>query len=126
MDIRPAKFIRDVDPNESVDEVINEAKAFTWTHHCEHALLRLELGRLVLVRGGADGIEFKEKPDGVYVTIDEIDCRVTGLAWHTHPRPTGPSDHDRAFLEKLPQGSSMIYELFGDHEGTRFSPRGKA
>jgi hypothetical protein len=68
MDIRPATLVRLVDPEEPWREVVNEAKALTWTH----------------------------------------------------PRPTGPSDHDRNLLRMLGQSSSVVYEMFGDAEGTRY------
>ena len=60
MDVRPAIFVREVDPQESVAEVVNEAKALTWTHRAEHALLRLYQGTFVLVRGGADELVAEE------------------------------------------------------------------
>ena len=120
MDIRPAIFVRDVDPREPVAEVVNEAKALTWAHRAEHALLRVDSGQLVLVRGGADGISFEAEGSEIYVDLDGNRRRVTLLAWHTHPRPTGPSDHDRAFLKALGQKESLIYEMFADRNGTRF------
>lgn len=120
MDIRPAIFVREVDSAEPLAEVVNEAKAMTWTHRCEHALVRVDEGQLLLVRGGADGLEFEREADAVFLTLEGKRRRVTLLAWHTHPRPTGPSDHDRAFLRALGQAESLIYEMFGDRNGTRF------
>lgn len=120
MDIRPATLVREVAASEAWSEVVNEAKAFTWMRRCEVALLRVDSGQLLLVRGGADGIEFEVTYDEVFVKIDGVRRRVVLLAWHTHPRPTGPSDQDRRFLAKLNQRSSVIYEMFGDGRGTRF------
>lgn len=99
MDIRSATLIREVSENEPWDEVINEAKALTWTHRCEIALLGVATGQLMLVRGGVDGIEFQVTDNAVWVEIDQTRNVVKLLAWHTHPRPTGPSDHDRQFCE---------------------------
>jgi hypothetical protein len=123
MDIKPATLVREVDAAEDWREVVNEAKALTWTHRCEHALLRCDRGRLLLVRGGADGLEFELIDGAAHVRIDGAIHRVTLLAWHTHPRPTGPSDHDRLFLRMISQDSSVIYEMFGDGNGTRFGAR---
>jgi hypothetical protein len=124
LEILPATFIRDVDPSEPWHEVVNEAKGLTWSFRREHALLQVEPDRLVLVSGGADGIEFHVENGVVIVLISGIPRRVKQLAWHTHPRPTGPSDHDRKFLEMLGQRSSMIYEMFAGGEGTRFDAKG--
>jgi hypothetical protein len=125
MDIRPATLIREVSPSEPWDAVIEEAKSFTWTRRCEVALLKLEPESLVLVQGGADGIEFETEDRRVFVNVDGIRRRVVLLAWHTHPRPTGPSDHDRRFLALLGQPSSVIYEMFADGRGTRFNALGQ-
>ena len=124
MDIRPATFVREVDPAEPLPEVVDEAKGLTWIHRQEHALLRVDSGRLLLVRGGADGIAFEKDGDEVFVSVDGRRHRVTLLAWHTHPRPTGPSDHDREFLRVLKQSDSLIYEMFAGGDGTRFYPKG--
>lgn len=120
MDIRPALLVRAVDPSESLDEVVDEAKALTWTHRCGVALLRIDAGQLLLVRGGADGIQFDVVDEKVFVTIEGVPRQVTLLAWHTHPRPTGPSDHDCRFLQMLRQPESFIYEMFASRNGTRF------
>ena len=79
-------------------------------------------------RGGVDGIEFYVRHGTVIVVIDNVPRQVSLLAWHTHPRPTGPSDHDRA-LRLLGQADSLIYEMFGDGRGIRYraaNPEGKA
>jgi hypothetical protein len=123
MDIKPAILIREVSPMESLPEVVNEAKALTWTHRAEHALIRCAPGNLFLVRGGADGIGFQTRDGRVYIDVDGVAREVTLLAWHTHPRPTGPSDHDRNFLKLLGQHDSLIYEMFSDGNGTRFRPK---
>jgi hypothetical protein len=124
MDIRPATLVREVDGIEPLEEVVNEAKGLTWKYRREHALIRVAPDRLLLVRGGADGIAFEVEGDDVFMEVDGGRVRVVFLAWHTHPRPTGPSDHDRAFLKVLKQGDSVIYEMFAGGEGTRFYPKG--
>jgi len=120
MDIRPATLVREVDPSEPWSVVVDEAKGLTWTGRCEHALISVEDGRLLLVSGGADGLLFEERDGKVWVRVNDEPLRVVTLAWHTHPRATGPSDHDRQFLRLLAQRSSMIYEMFTTGEGTRF------
>ncbi|MGA2500438.1 MAG: hypothetical protein ABSH20_22060 [Tepidisphaeraceae bacterium] len=115
-----------------MDELVNEAKALTYEHYCEFALLKLFDGRLVLVRGGIYGIEFglveSHVPQGTVartVTI-EVEGRTLGvkeLAFHTRPKPTGPSDQDLRTLELLGQASSRIYEIFGDRDGTVIRPK---
>ncbi len=120
MDVRPAKLIRFVDPTESADAVVNEAKGATWTHRVEHALLCVEFGRFALVSGGKDGIELRYEPPDVKVELDGKWLKVQKLAWHTHPVVTGPSDHDMHLLELLGQGDSTIYEMFGPKEGSKF------
>jgi len=121
MDIRPAKLVRIVESSESWLEVVNEAKSFTWTRRCEVALIGIDDGRLLLVSGGADGLMFESLDGKVWVTVDDKPLCVVSLAWHTHPRATGPSDHDRHFLRLLRQRSSVIYEMFTDGNGTRFT-----
>ncbi|HEV2296417.1 MAG TPA: hypothetical protein VGR35_21415 [Tepidisphaeraceae bacterium] len=120
MDIRPATLVRIVSTSDNWDEIVNEAKGITWTHRSEVALVRVDPDELLLIRGGADGIEFEIADDAVCVSIDGVRRRVNRLAWHTHPRPTGPPDHDRRFLRMLGQESSIIYEMFTDGSGTRF------
>jgi hypothetical protein len=120
MDIRPATLVRVISPLENWDEIVNEANGLTWTHRSEIALVRVDPDELLLVRGGADGIEFDTADDAMWMSVDGARRRVNRLAWHTHPRPTGPSDHDRRFLRMLGQESSMIYEMFTDGAGTRF------
>ena len=124
MDYRIAEFVRVVDRLEEFDEVVNEAKSDTWSKAREHAVLLLADGRLVLVRGGKDGIVLIDRAeDGLAIEMNQQVCRIESLAWHTHPVPTGPSDHDRAILARLGQESSVIYELRGDPRGTRFGPK---
>jgi hypothetical protein len=123
MDYRPAEFVRYVEPAEALPDILDEAKAETWTKRREHALLQLEDGRLVLVRGGHDGIELISRNDGVYVEISGQTLKVSKLAWHVHPRATGPSDHDRAILQGLGQRSSVVFEINGEPGGTRFGPQ---
>ncbi|HMO26610.1 MAG TPA: hypothetical protein PKB10_10100 [Tepidisphaeraceae bacterium] len=123
MDVRRAIVVREVSADESIADVVNEAKAMTWIHRSEHALLRIADGRLMLVRGGADGIELDQVDDEIRIEVDGASHKVSLLAWHTHPRPTGPSDHDFRLLQLLGQPDSRIYEMFGDSAGVRFYAR---
>jgi hypothetical protein len=119
MDYRPAELVRLVDPSEELDEVVNEAKADTWVKGREHAVLSLADGRLVMVRGGRDGIELMRTDEsGVCIDVEGRRVTVRKLCWHVHPVPTGPSDHDRRLLDLLGQDVSVLYEIGGEPDGT--------
>lgn len=127
-----AEFVRYVLPHERMDDLIREAKALTYEHFCEHALLRLENGRRVMVKGGPFGIDLKRfrsdeasgsAADHVYVEVGPEWMRVIQLIFHTHPKPTGPSDDDLLVLRLLGQRRSMLYELFGPIDGTPIRPK---
>lgn len=54
MDFRQAEFVRVIEDHECVEDLIDEAKADTWTREQEHALLMLRTSqgeRFVMVRG---------------------------------------------------------------------------
>lgn len=127
MDHRPAEFVRFVDPAESIADLMEDAKADTWTKGREHALIVAvgpEGERLLIVRGGRDGIVFDIAPDGgIGLLVHGVAWQVARLAWHTHPRVTGPSDHDRELLARLGQATSVVFEINGPAEGTVFRRR---
>jgi proteasome lid subunit RPN8/RPN11 len=134
MEFQRAKFIRFVLASESAEALIDEAKQLTWEHYCEHALLGLESGERILVRGSTYGIPlersvtndpFGRSPDQLYVDVSGESRRVVKLVFHTHPKPTGLSDEDLMILEMLGQQSSMLYEIFGPAEGTEIRPKRK-
>ena len=108
-------------------ELINDARAWTWTYEAEHSLLEVETGGRAIVRGGRDGIRFRvERRDGMpglYMEIDGREVRVVRILWHTHPEVTGPSDGDLETLAILGQDESRIYELRGDPHGTLIRPK---
>lgn len=127
-----AQYVRRVLPHERMDDLVEEAKGLTYEHYCEFALLELEDRSRALVRGGAFGIElecstsndpFGRPADQVYVEIEGAMTRVARLIFHTHPKPTGPSDDDLTVLRLLGQDRSMLYELFGPPEGTVIRPK---
>ena len=121
MDYRIAEFVRFVEDNEQLDDLIDEAKADTWTKEREHAVLVVQVEadrRFVMVRGGRDGILLNCNGDALEVEVKGQHLAVLRLAWHVHPVPTGPSDHDRNVLDLLGQESSMLYEIGGPREGT--------
>jgi hypothetical protein len=121
VDYRPAEFVRFVLDDEPLDELVDEAKAETWTKAREHALIVLRDGRLALIRGGMDGIELTlDDSGGLVVTIEGSSIQIARLAWHVHPRPTGPSERDRQVLDVLNQDHSLIFEIGGGNEGTFF------
>lgn len=127
VDIRRVQFVRVVDPDEDADEVVEDARTRTWTTSLEVALVRSVGGELLLVTGGRDGIEFEvaEAPSGSNVFLCPAGPRVweiDHIFWHTHPKPTGPSDGDREALRLLGQDRSRIYEFNGEAGGTEFGP----
>ena len=132
MDIQPAEFVRFVADHERLDDLLDEAKADTWMREAEHALLivdmphptGLSLERAALVRGGKDGILLQSTAGKLWMDIEGQRSRVIRLAWHVHPRVTGPSDHDFHVLELLDQQSTMLFEIGGAPEGTRITRRG--
>jgi hypothetical protein len=133
MNTRPAEFLRFVAPDEAMSAVVEEAKGLTYEHFCEIALLELEGGKRVLVRGGPYGIDLQRSISGdalgrqaeqLWVDVAGAAMRVTWLFFHTHPKPTGgPSDGDLLVLELLGQDVSTLYELSGPPEGTKIRPK---
>ena len=125
MDHRRAEFVRFVADSELLEDLIDEAKADTWRRQQEHALLVIQTTggqRYVMVRGGYDGILLDRMDDGkLGIEIDGAFQQVVRLGWHVHPIPTGPSDYDRQVLDLLGQESSMLYEVCGPRDGTRFT-----
>jgi proteasome lid subunit RPN8/RPN11 len=130
-----AEFLRHVLPHEPMSEIVAEAKHLTWENYCEVALLQLDNGRRVLVRGQRTSVELEQigasDPLGrsqgdLYLDVEGESMRIVRLIFHTHPIPTGgPSDADLAVLELLGQEDSMLYELFGPLEGTVIRPKRK-
>ena len=121
MDYRLAEFIRFITPDETLENLIDEAKAETWMNGRELAAVVLDLDEVILIRGGRDGIELNvDARLGIVVEVEGILRAVRRLAWHTHPRPTGPSDHDCDLLQRLEQASSVVHEIGGDPTGTIF------
>lgn len=126
MDIKPPSFVRWVESQEILDDLINEAEARTWVAEAEHAILTLETGERPMIMGGLDGIQFEvEVTNDSRAIILEVEgrrLRVSTIDWHTHPRVTGPSDGDREAIILLKQESSRIYEMGGERNGTSFGP----
>jgi hypothetical protein len=127
LDARPARFLRKVEPEELEDELINEARALTWTNEVEVALVTLTSGGRVFVSGGRDGITFGviELVDGYPVLLVDrpgYSLMVSRIDWHTHPIATGPSDGDREALRILGQAESRVFEIGGERDGTCFGP----
>jgi hypothetical protein len=129
-----ATFVRFVLPHERTDELVREAKSLTYEHYCEFALVEIEDGRRVLLHGGAFEIELirtvegdshGRPPDQLFYRHGGDEVRLTRLIFHTHPKATGPSDGDCEVLRLLGQSQSMLYELFGDLDATRFRPKGR-
>jgi hypothetical protein len=124
VDYQVAEFVRFIMPDEKLEDLIDEAKAQTWIHQREYAAIVLDRDDVILVRGGRDGIELVvDSRWGIVVDVNGTLRPVKRLAWHTHPRPTGPSDHDGDLLLRLEQASSVVYEIGGDARGTIFVPK---
>ena len=119
-----AKFIRVVRKTERIRDLINEGKARTWVSECEHALLTLANRQRVIVKGGRDGIDFISRSDTLLVEVEGHEMQVRRIMGHTHPRVTGPSDHDLKVLSLLWQKRSYIFEVGGESVGTRIFPKG--
>ena len=115
-----ATFVQWVD-DPSDPELFNFAKWQTYTQFAEHAVLKLKGGRMALFRGGAFGIDLLLDADG-HVVVRVVDDwqRVRELVWHVHPVVTGPSDADRAFLRRLGQRRSQLWEVGGEPLGQTF------
>ena len=126
MDVRPAEFVRWVGPDESEDDLVDEAKDLTWSFEAEHALVTLATGLRAFIKGGRDGIEFgvveHEGSWSLEMESGNGSVRVSRIEWHTHPIATGPSDGDREALRILGQTESRIFEIGGDRHGTTFGP----
>ena len=129
-----ATFVRWVAEVETHADLVEDAKARTWEFSCEHAVFRLKDGRWLMVKGATWRIELERgmenDPFGrtagmLYVDAgpDEPMQPVASIEFHTHPEPTGPSDDDMRLLEMLQQPESVIYEIFGRSEGTKFRPK---
>ena len=127
-----AAFIRFIEPDESLETLVREAKALTYEFYCEHAVLEPVDGRVVLVRGGPFRIELEQagandplgrRAGTIYVEVPGEEAAVSRLRFHTHPKPTGPSDDDMRILRILGQESSLLFEIFGPQEGTEFRPK---
>jgi hypothetical protein len=119
MDYELAKFVAWIESEPHDESLIDEVKGLTFVEYAEFALLRTD-DRQLLVKGGRKGILFELDADGHMIVSTPIGSRrVLQLLWHTHPIPTGPSDHDRGVLRLLGQKESVIYELNGEAAGTR-------
>jgi hypothetical protein len=79
-----------------------------------------------MIRGGFDGISLEVRGDQVGLLLEGVFVCITHLAWHVHPSPTGPSQHDFDVLAKLNQKSSVVYEINGEKPGTFFNVRGRS
>jgi hypothetical protein len=129
MDIRPAMFVREVGPGEAEDDLVNEARAHTWTIGVEVALVTTSDGKRMFVSGGRDGITFEviEMTEEIPINVLLINrpgswSMVARIDWHTHPFATGPSDGDREALRLLGQSESKVIEIGGERDGTSFGP----
>lgn len=125
MNFSEASFIEWIKPTRSLSELVDAAKALTWEHYCEHAVVELDDGRQALVQGGRLGIKFLKEESRVFVTIECQQYQVTRVVFHTHPLVTGPSDWDLDVLEMLGQKESLLFEIGGEPEGTRIRPKAK-
>ncbi|MCP4086103.1 MAG: hypothetical protein GY745_13760 [Actinomycetia bacterium] len=99
IDAAPMSTVRTIGRGEKVTDLVNEAKALTFTTGNEHAVVKLANGDRVLISGGSGGIE---------LTTD-----VTLVYGHTHPYgvlSNGASPGDYAMLDALDQPFSYVID----------------
>jgi hypothetical protein len=121
MEYELAKFICWINSDAWDELLIDETKGLTFAEYSEFAMLAMEDNRLVLVKGGRNGILFELDSEGhMILATPSGHRRVSGLLWHTHPMPTGPSDHDCGVLRLLGQEQSVVFEINGAATGTVF------
>jgi len=113
--VKPAEFVRLIERGATLDELINDALALTWETEAEHAAVKLEDGRRIVIRGGRDGISFMQGFDDadrplILMNVQGIAIRVVRIFGHTHPRPTGRSDADLLALGRVDgKGSVAVW-----------------
>jgi hypothetical protein len=133
--VEPARFLRWIDPN--AQDTINDLKALTWESAREHAIVLLRGGKHALLCGGSHGMTLEIRTGAIVgpsgdrlqypcVEVNAQPIPIERLVCHTHPAPTGPSEADFRVLELLRQEESMLYEIGGPAEGTKFRNRNKA
>jgi RHS repeat-associated protein len=99
-DYAPMQVLRVIQRGEKIADIMNEAKAYTFSTGNEAALVKLSSGERALVSGGSGGIDLGEGA-------------VTRLFGHTHPYDApslGPSSYDIQAIKLLGQRSSYILE----------------
>lgn len=94
--VSPMQLVRIIEKGEKVDDLINEAKALTWTTQNEHAVVTLASGERALVSGGSGGIKFAEG-------------QVTRIFGHTHPTSAPASAADAAAIKSLGQSKQYVF-----------------
>jgi hypothetical protein len=110
--VAEAEGIRIIQRGERVADLVQELARRTYTSGgMEHAIISLQSGERVIVRGGRGGIDFAS-------FIRDL----RRVIIHTHPTTTGPSAVDLEMLRQLGQRSSYIYELFGGGLTKFFKP----
>jgi hypothetical protein len=126
-----ASFVAWVDPELEESDLINYLKSLTWTYRKEHAVVEVRGGQRAIICGGAHDIVFEVRQGSLidpFGRQEEYACidvngqpvRVDKLLGHTHPAVTGPSPGDFEMPRFLRQTESIIYEINGPAEGTRF------
>jgi hypothetical protein len=127
-----AELVRHVLPHERMDDLVDEAKSLTYEHFREFAVVETQGGARALLRGGRYEIElqrsvgndpFGRPPGRIFFLHDDEEVYVTRLVFHTHPKPTGPSDGDCDVLRLLGQKDSMLYELSATLKVRASAPR---
>jgi hypothetical protein len=91
--------IREINQGEKIADIVNEGSRLTWLDDVEHAVVKLNEGRRVLVSGGKHGIE--------------LSGDVTRIYGHSHPwslPASGKSAGDVDALIQLNQRSSYLLE----------------
>jgi hypothetical protein len=87
---------RVIQSGEKVADLINEAKALTFTTGNEYAVVTLANGQRALVSGGPGGIKFAEGS-------------ISQIFGHTHPTNALPSAADAEALRTLGQSKQYVF-----------------
>jgi hypothetical protein len=97
--VLPMHTVRTIAKGESLAELINEAKALTFTTGNEHAVVTFQNGTRGLVSGGPGGITFSTAGEN----------GIKRILGHTHPTSAPPSRMDWKVLEKLGQSKQYVF-----------------
>ena len=118
-----AEFVAWVEADADDPELVDDIRYRSFLERREFAVVSLSGGKNALLAGGTFAITLRLDDGGrPIVETPNGGERIVRLLWHTHPKPTGPSDADREFLRLLDQKESLIHEVNGPKGGIVFGP----